>query len=460
MTGAAFGRQLSCIYYTLSPTLWPNSISCYTPQNTDFSAYYESEKHSFYLTGSSVSKSTINTFYIWDSQKLDFIPLDILTEFPNLNGLLIDGVNLPTLKAGLFKPELQKIEYLYLSGTIETIEPEAFQYLINLKWIFLYGHNLQTLPYRLFKNNPDLIFIGLGYKINSIHSSFFDGLNKLKLVDFSRNVGCIKGKIGCETCLITQSELRGKLQGCFDNCSNGTACHTSFLSYEASQTTEIPQTTTENPIESNSTENEGITEIKSNTLEELFQNLTQGLEQVSQDNKLAIEGVEVRLLNITNDLKNSVENMPKVIEKAIETNNQNMQECCTSNEKAVEKLQDAMENQIKHSKKVEKELKELKENLVTKVEKSLKEGLAEISRNQLQPGNLQTNESAELLEARLEIMKLKMENLEFKCAKKDSEIESLKGEIEEKKDIESQLKSLEKKFDEQVEKLDSLMNGA
>jgi hypothetical protein len=439
MTGAAFGRQISCAYWTSSSyTLWPNLISCYTPYNTDFSAYYESEKHSFYITGSSVSKSSINTFYIYGSNKLDFIPLDILTEFPNLNGLFIDGVNLPTVKIGLFKPELQKIEYLYLQGTIETIEPQAFQYLINLKWVRLYGSNIQTLPYQLFKNNPDLIYILLGGKINSIHSNSFDGLNKLKLVDFSSNVGCIKGKIGCETCLITHSDLRGKLQGCFDNCSNGTACHTSFLSYEASQTTEIPQTTTEQPIESNSTENEGVTEIKSNRLEELSHNLTQGLEQVSQHNKLAIEGVEVRLLNVTNDLKNSVENMLKVFKEAIETNNKLTQ-------KAVEKLQEAVENQVEHSR---------------KVEKLLTEALADIFRNQLQPGNLQTSESAQLFEARLEIMKLKMENLEFKCAKKDSEIESLKGEIDGKKGIEIQLKGLEKKFDEQVEKLDSLMNSA
>jgi hypothetical protein len=281
-----------------------------------------------------------------------------------LNGLFITGVNLPTLKSGLFKPELQRIEYLFLDGTFETIEPEAFQYLVKLKWIRL-GHNILSLPQQLFKHNPDLIYIYLGGRINSIHSSSFDGLNKLKLVDFSRNVGCINTKIGCETCLITQSELRGKLQGCFDNCSNGTACHTSFLSYEASQTTEIPQTSTEKPIESNSTENEGVTEIKNNKLEELSRNLTQGLEQVSQDNKLAIEGVEVRLLNVTNELKTSIENLPKVIEKAIEANNQNMQECCTSNQKAVEKLQEAMENQMK----------ELKEDLATKVENQLKDFL-------------------------------------------------------------------------------------
>jgi hypothetical protein len=187
MTGAAFGRQIQCAYYTASLTLWPNFKSCKTPQNTDFSAKFESEKHSFSLTGSSVSKSEINTFYIEGdgSQKLDFIPLDILTEFPNLNGLYITGVNLTTLKSGLFKPDLQRIEYLFLPGRIESIEPQAFQYLVNLKWIRL-GYNIQAFFYQFFKNNPDLIYIHFGKnKIASIHPSFFDGLNKLKLIDLS-----------------------------------------------------------------------------------------------------------------------------------------------------------------------------------------------------------------------------------------------------------------------------------
>jgi hypothetical protein len=358
MTGTAFGRQIQCSYQSssvLGYTLWPNNTSCRTPDNTDFSARFESEKHSFSLTDpygyeSSVSKSAINTFYISQSTQLDFIPLDILTEFPNLNGLYITNANLPTVKSGLFKPELQRIEYLLLSGNIKSIEPEAFQYLNKLKWIHLGYNKIQTLFYKLFKNNPDLIYIYLGYnKINSIHPSFFDGLNKLKLVYFTGNVGCFNTKIGCETCLITQWELRGKLQGCFDNCSNSATCLTSYLAHIASQTTE----------------NEEVTEIKKNRLEELFQNLTQILEQVSQDNKMAIEGVEVRFLNITNELKNYNQNMPKVIEKAIEANNPNMMECCTSNQKAVEKLQEAMENQ----------LKELKEDLATKVENQLKDFL-------------------------------------------------------------------------------------
>jgi hypothetical protein len=336
MTGAAYGRQIDCYYWTETRPLWPNYVSCYTPSDTDFSAYYENEEHYFSLTDG-YSKSDINTFYIWGSSTLDFIPLDIVTEFPYLNGIYIISSNLPTVKSGFFKEELSNIEYLFLgSNNIEVIQPEAFQYLVYLKWINLYYNQLKTLSYRLFKDNPYLIYINLqGNQIASIHSNFFAGLNNLKLVDFSGNSGCINDNIGCETCSITQSDLRGKLQGCFDKCSKGTTCMTSYLAHETS-----PISITENPIESDFTKKvvEEIGKLINQKLEESSQNCTAS----SRDTQKAVEAVEKGLV----DLGSSVENMPKVIEKAIENNNQNMQECCATNQNGVEKVQEAMENQV------------------------------------------------------------------------------------------------------------------
>jgi hypothetical protein len=366
MTGDASGRDLQCTTFTYSWTLWPSIKWCAT-ERVDYSTSFEKEKHSFSIIQDygSVQKSEIKNFFIAYSTQVDFIPLDILSEFPNLNGLMIEWCNLPIVKSGLFKEELKKIEFLYLlRNKIESIEPEAFKFLIKLKWIELSQNNLQTLPYRIFRNNPDLFYIDLGSnKINSIHPNFFDGLKKLKLIYFTGNKGCINVHFGCETCLITQSDLRGKLQGCFDNCSNGTTCMTSYLAHEASQTTEIPQTTTENPIEPNSTEKvvEGIEEQIDQKLGEVYQNFTQ----------MAVEGVNEGLL----DLKNSVENMPKVIEKAIETNNQNMQECCAANKKAVEKLQGAVENQIKELKGfLKQELSSIIQEKLDAMEKRLTSG--------------------------------------------------------------------------------------
>jgi hypothetical protein len=236
MSADVFGRELRCKYASWPETLWPSQPQCYTSY-IDYSAKFEAEKHSFSNFASERSK--VKTFYIFASSQVDFIPLDILTEFPNMNGIYIAESNLPTLKSGLFKPEFQRIEYLrFDSNKIEVIEPNAFQYLIKLQWVGLYGNKLQTLSYRIFQNNPDLFYINFDFnKINSIHPNFFDGLEKLKLINFGGNL-CIQTVIGCETCQIAQADLKEKLQGCFDNCSNGSDCFTSFLAHEKTQTGE------------------------------------------------------------------------------------------------------------------------------------------------------------------------------------------------------------------------------
>jgi Leucine-rich repeat (LRR) protein len=253
MTGAAVGRELECTYYErFTPTLLSSQLQCFN-FHVDFSAKFESEKHSF--PHSLSFKSDIKTFEIRESPQVDFIPLDVLTEFPNLSGLGISDCKLPTLKSGLFKTEFEKIEYLNLYGNkIELIEPEAFQHLINLKWTRLCDNKIKTLPDRLFNNNPDLIYIDLKYnKITSVHPNFFDGLEKLKLVEFDENL-CIDAKIGCSTCLITQSDLKAKLQN----------CHNSYLAQGPAQTEE---NTSENPSSKNQLS--GIAKALRNSLESL-----------------------------------------------------------------------------------------------------------------------------------------------------------------------------------------------
>jgi Leucine-rich repeat (LRR) protein len=218
MTEAAFGRKIECRYGNWSDTLWAAHKYCETA-SIDYSANIETEKHSF--SGSASKKIEVKTFEISGSLKVDFIPLDILSEFPNLNGISIVFYNLPALKSGFFKSELEKIEYLDLKGNqIETIEPNAFQHLIKLKWVLLSTNKLQALSHKLFENNPGLIYMDLrNNQINSIHPNFFDGLQKLKLVKLSGNL-CIQSDIGCETCLITEDDLKKELKSCFDNWKN------------------------------------------------------------------------------------------------------------------------------------------------------------------------------------------------------------------------------------------------
>jgi Leucine-rich repeat (LRR) protein len=233
MTGDAIGRKLQCNYARHADILWPSHDLCGTNE-VDYSAKFEAAKHTF--TGTPSQKSEVKTFRIYDSTQVDFIPLELATEFPNLNGVKFSYCNLPTVKEGFFKQELQNIEFLDLAvNEIKVIEPKAFQYLIKLKYINLFSNNLQTLPDQLFQNSPDLIYIDLlQNQINAIVPNFFDGLNKLKLMYFQGNL-CIDAEIGCETCLITQLELKEKLQGCFGNCLNDTNCQNSQLTQKASE---------------------------------------------------------------------------------------------------------------------------------------------------------------------------------------------------------------------------------
>jgi Leucine-rich repeat (LRR) protein len=201
MTGVAFGRELECYYKTWFPILWSSHKYCHT-LSVDYSAKFENEKHSF--SGNFSEKSELKTFYISRSAQLEFIPRDILTEFPNLNGLVINQCNLPTLRTGLFKADFDKIEHWRLeSNKIELIQPGVFQNLNRMKWISLDDNNLQTLPHRLFKYNPNLVYISLANnQINSIHPNFFEALHNLKMIDLRGENVCIQKEIGCSTCRI------------------------------------------------------------------------------------------------------------------------------------------------------------------------------------------------------------------------------------------------------------------
>jgi hypothetical protein len=112
MTRDALGREIECDYKPWEHIiLWPGFIYCQT-ENIDYSANFEGEKHFF--SGSTSRKFETATFAIVESPQVDFIPLDILTEFSNLNGLGIWKSKLSTVKLGLFKKEFERIEYLNL----------------------------------------------------------------------------------------------------------------------------------------------------------------------------------------------------------------------------------------------------------------------------------------------------------------------------------------------------------
>ncbi len=167
--------------------------------------------------------------YFSSSPKVDFIPKEILSEFPHLNGIEIYGCKtFTTVKNGFFTKDFDVLQYVYLDyNKIHTIEPQAFQYLVKLKWISLYGNQIESLPFQIFKHNPELIYISLhGNKINSIDSSFFKNLNKLKFVRLTDNNLCVNKDFGCgsSTCSVSQADLNSGLATCYSNCLNNMDC--------------------------------------------------------------------------------------------------------------------------------------------------------------------------------------------------------------------------------------------
>ncbi len=217
---------------------------------------------------------------------------------------------------------------------IKVIDPKAFQYLTKLKWLNLKLNSIQSLSYQLFDNNPDLIYVNLKHtEISSIHPNFFNGLLKLKLLDFAGNF-CTLSTIGCATCRVTKSDLDNKLQSCYNRCSNGTNCLATYLAHQTAPIDKKVIIITETPP---STTTEKTDDPK---------NFCKNLELISQETQATVKGLDDKLANLTKDLQSAVETgyelSRNISKEAIESNNQNGKDCCASSQKILEKLQESV----------------------------------------------------------------------------------------------------------------------
>jgi hypothetical protein len=220
-----FGRELTCSYSTYSDAFWPTSNSCQL-NSADLSESFKAQDHTF--SGTIAQKLTTTTVRFKSASSIDFLPTELLSEFPHLNGMLFVSCNtLTTLKNGFFTRNFSALEYLNFYGSnIHTIEVNAFQHLVKLKWIRLHSNKIQSLAFQIFKNNPEMVYIDLrSNKINSIDSNFFKNLKKLKWIHFTSNL-CVSKDFGCSssTCSISQSELDSGLASCHSNCLKDLEC--------------------------------------------------------------------------------------------------------------------------------------------------------------------------------------------------------------------------------------------
>jgi hypothetical protein len=115
--------ELACGYTTFSLHLWPEFQRCQV-SNKEFPSTARSEKFTF--SDSTVEKNETTAIWFYLSPSIEFIPLQIFNEFPNLNGLLVSDSNIPTLKENFYTKDFKDILYLYLgSNKISQIDEYA-----------------------------------------------------------------------------------------------------------------------------------------------------------------------------------------------------------------------------------------------------------------------------------------------------------------------------------------------
>jgi Leucine-rich repeat (LRR) protein len=218
--------------------LWPTFKYC-ALRNKDFPATVKLEKFSF--SGSIENKIDTTAVFLFKSLTIDFIPSEILNEFPNLNGFLISGSNIPTLKEKFFTKQFKIIENLYLyDNKIKQIKKEALINLPELRWIYLSFNQIKSIKRNIFKNNQKLEFIELrSNEIKMIHPKLF--VNLLHLIEVWLDVNdCVNLRFGGPSASALPS-MNGFLKNCFDNCLNDDEC----ASNKTITTTKATKTTTE-----------------------------------------------------------------------------------------------------------------------------------------------------------------------------------------------------------------------
>lgn len=232
-------REFECRYGSQTGySHWPLFDYCELDL-IDLSADYISQSFSF--SGTFIQKSQVQAIkFVEGFSSIDFIPKEILQEFPNVNGLVFQSYRSPVIKDNVFTSDFIEVKYLSLRWCeIQSIEPGAFRHLIKLKWIALGSNQIKSLPLKLFQNNPELGYINFeDNKINSINPNFFDGLHELEYVGFVFNE-CVKDRFEYQTKDL-QNILQSQLLPCYSNCQSDPIC-----SSQDTQTTTTETMTTE-----------------------------------------------------------------------------------------------------------------------------------------------------------------------------------------------------------------------
>jgi Leucine-rich repeat (LRR) protein len=185
-----------------------------------------SERDKFAVDGTDEEKQNVTKIQFYKNPKIDYIPVEIFTEFPNLKAIGIQGSKIPILKEKLFGVECEKIESLELRGNkIEIIEKKSFFHLKNLVVIKLTLNEIESIEENIFETNLKLEVVNFyRNQIKALNPVIFKHLNHLKSVDFSLN-RCTSEEFSCgDNCTIDHKELNDKLTPCYDICIEDQEC--------------------------------------------------------------------------------------------------------------------------------------------------------------------------------------------------------------------------------------------
>jgi hypothetical protein len=216
------GRELQCSYSTDAWINWPTFQKCRV-SSAGLSENFQTQIYSF--SGNSSQKTQVTAVEFNSVGKIDFLPGESLKEFPNFNGLIIWDCYLPIIKNELLANGFDSLECLMIAySEVESIEADAFDRLGKVKYINLWNNKIQSLPFLIFKNNPDLISINFkNNQIDFVNPDLFMDLQKSEHFWFKGNQ-CINKDLYCTTCPFNQSELDSGFSSCFSNCLEDEDC--------------------------------------------------------------------------------------------------------------------------------------------------------------------------------------------------------------------------------------------
>ncbi len=392
-------RQLQCTYQDSgSWGYWPNYDECRL-FNVDLSKNYKTESHSF--SGSSSQKSGAMGVTFYSSNVVEFIPKEIIHEFPNLVSFVVWESNAPIIKTDFFSKNFVNLQFLnFWNSKVEFIESEAFSELVNLKQIYVGSNQLKALKFRLFQKNLKLEIVRFeSNKIVMMNPNLFEGLENLKFVIFYSNQ-CVSKRFGCETCTVSQTELKSGLTTCFNNCADDSECKrksspviediyvsTSTLKAEITSSTELIDNI-DNKLKNLEAKCETISKNQNITIEKIFQKTVQ-VEGKVQENLAKSQDIfnnlevfiskESNFLNELNSvIKNNFESQNLLIDNTTEILTNSVDQTISSFKTF---FQDILVNKIHKielfSETIEKSNNEtaenLKENLETKIDKALQD---------------------------------------------------------------------------------------